>query len=81
MVPYERLLEDAIRGDPLLFVREDGVEAAWGVVDPILGNVTPLHEYEANTWGPVKTEQLMSHGDRWQSPADRRRNSREPRLC
>jgi len=69
MVPYERLLGDAIRGDPLLFVREDGVEAAWGVVDPILGNVTPLHEYEANTWGPVETDQLMSDGDRWHNPA------------
>jgi glucose-6-phosphate 1-dehydrogenase len=68
MVPYERLLGDAIRGDPLLFVREDGVEAAWGVVDPILGNATPLHAYEANTWGPVETEQLMSGGDRWHDP-------------
>jgi glucose-6-phosphate 1-dehydrogenase len=68
MVPYERLLGDAIRGDPLLFVREDGVEAAWEVVDPILGNVTPLHEYEANTWGPVESEQLMSDGDRWHNP-------------
>ena len=43
MTPYERLLGDAIRGDPMLFVREDGVEAAWSVVDPILGNATPVH--------------------------------------
>jgi glucose-6-phosphate 1-dehydrogenase len=68
MMPYERLLGDAIRGDPLLFVREDSVEAAWGVVDPILGNVTPVHEYEANTWGPVETEQIMSGDDRWHNP-------------
>jgi glucose-6-phosphate 1-dehydrogenase len=53
MLPYERLLGDAIHGDSLLFVREDGVEAAWGVVDPILGNVTPVRDYESDTWGPA----------------------------
>jgi glucose-6-phosphate 1-dehydrogenase len=68
MMPYERLLGDAIRGDSLLFVREDGVEAAWGVVDPILGNVTPVHEYEPNTWGPVETEQIMAGDNRWHNP-------------
>ncbi len=68
MLPYERLLGDAIRGDPQLFVREDGVEAAWGVVDPILGNVTPVHEYEANTWGPAEAEQMMSGDDHWHNP-------------
>jgi glucose-6-phosphate 1-dehydrogenase len=68
MMPYERLLGDAIRGDSLLFVREDGVEAAWGVVDPVLGNVTPVHEYEANTWGPVETKQVISGDDRWHDP-------------
>ena len=40
---------DRIRGDATLFVREDCVEAAWSVVDPILGNATPVHEYEPNT--------------------------------
>ncbi|HLJ27606.1 MAG TPA: glucose-6-phosphate dehydrogenase [Candidatus Angelobacter sp.] len=68
MLPYERLLGDAIRGDPQLFVRQDGVEAAWSVVDPILGNVTPVHEYEAKTWGPVEAEQLISGGGRWHDP-------------
>jgi glucose-6-phosphate 1-dehydrogenase len=81
MVPYERLLGDAIRGDPLLFVREDGVEAAWGVVDPILGNVTPLHEYEANTWGPVETDQLMSDGDRWHNPQPTAEETQPIRDC
>ena len=51
MIPYERVLGDAIRGGPRLFVREDGVEAAWGVVDPFLGKVEPVHEYESNSWG------------------------------
>lgn len=51
MAPYERLLGDAMHGDPLLFAREDAVEAAWRIVDPILDNVTPLHSYEPGTWG------------------------------
>ena len=49
ILPYGRLLSDAIRGDPLLFARMDGVEAAWRVVDPILENITPVYEYEPNT--------------------------------
>ena len=52
MTPYERLLGDAIRGDVTLFGREDGVEAEWSVVDPILRNSTAVHEYESTTWGP-----------------------------
>jgi glucose-6-phosphate 1-dehydrogenase len=68
MLPYERLLGDAIRGDPLLFVRQDVSEAAWSVVDPILGDATPLHEYEANTWGPIEAEQILASGDRWHDP-------------
>jgi glucose-6-phosphate 1-dehydrogenase len=44
MPPYERLFGDAMRGDPSLFAREDSVEAAWNVLDPILGPVTPLVE-------------------------------------
>jgi glucose-6-phosphate 1-dehydrogenase len=68
MLPYERLLGDAIRGDSLLFVREDGVEAAWGVVDPILGNVAPVHEYEPNTWGPVQAEQIIAGDGGWHNP-------------
>ena len=68
MMPYERLLGDAIRGDSMLFVRQDVSEAAWGVVDPILGDVTPLHEYESNTWGPIEAERILSSGDRWHDP-------------
>lgn len=48
---YERLLTDAMRGDQLLFVREDAVEAAWSIVDPILDNAVPLHNYNPGTWG------------------------------
>ena len=49
MPPYERLLGDAMRGDASLFAREDSVEAAWRVVDPVLGNVTPVYRYKPNT--------------------------------
>lgn len=68
MTPYERLLGDAIRGDPTLFVCEDGVEASWRVVDPILGNVTPAHEYEPDTWGPVEADQIIAADGGWRNP-------------
>jgi glucose-6-phosphate 1-dehydrogenase len=72
MTPYERLLGDAIRGDGMLFVRQDSVEAAWAAVNPVLGNVSPLHEYEPNTWGPVEADRLIapnSDGDgAWRNP-------------
>jgi glucose-6-phosphate 1-dehydrogenase len=66
--PYERLLGDAIRGDAMLFVREGVVEAAWRVVDPVLGNTTPVHEYEPNTWGPAEADQLTVAGGGWHNP-------------
>ena len=66
MTPYERLLGDAIRGDAMLFVREDSVEAAWRVVDPVLGNATPVHEYEPNSWGPA--DQIVAGDGGWHNP-------------
>ena len=68
MPPYERLLGDAMRGDPTLFAREDGVEAAWRVVEPILGNVVPLHGYEPGTWGPSDADRLIDDGGTWHAP-------------
>jgi glucose-6-phosphate 1-dehydrogenase len=65
---YERLLGDAMRGDALLFVREDVVEAAWAIVEPILGNVTPVHEYAPGTWGPEEAEELASVIGGWHNP-------------
>jgi glucose-6-phosphate 1-dehydrogenase len=67
MTPYERLLGDAIRGDAMLFVREGVVEAAWRVVDPVLGNKTPVQEYEPNTWGPGEANQIIVADGGWQS--------------
>jgi glucose-6-phosphate 1-dehydrogenase len=66
--PYERLLTDAMRGDALLFVREDAVEAAWSVVEPILGQATPLHMYEQDTWGPSEAEGLARDVGGWRNP-------------
>src|SRR5258707_14310670 len=66
--PYERLLGDAMRGDPALFVREDSVEAAWSVVDPVLGNVTPVYEYAPNTWGPPEADRIVEGDGGWHNP-------------
>lgn len=69
MTPYERLLGDALHGDAALFTRGDTVEAAWRVVDPVLGNAVPVTSYEPDTWGPAAAEQLMADGDQWHNPA------------
>ena len=71
---YERLLTDAMKGDPTLFVREDAVEAAWKVVDGILDNVTPVHPYEPGTWGPDRGEPPDASASR---AGTTRRRSRE----
>jgi glucose-6-phosphate 1-dehydrogenase len=68
MTPYERLLGDALRGDPTLFAREDQIEAQWRIVDPVLGDVTPVHEYEPNTWGPAEAASLMEDPGGWLNP-------------
>ena len=60
MDAHERLLSDAIVGDGTLFAGQDGVEAAWAVVQPILGLVTPVHEYQPGTWGPAEAEKLTA---------------------
>ncbi len=66
--PYERLLGDAMAGDGTLFAREDGVEAAWAVVEPILGSTVPLYEYEPGTWGPSEAARLTAHIGGWHCP-------------
>ncbi len=66
---YERLLDDAMDGNPTLFARQDGVEAAWAVVDPVLGNATPVHEYPQGSWGPVEADRLTDGSRPWHNPA------------
>jgi glucose-6-phosphate 1-dehydrogenase len=65
---YERLLGDAMAGEPLLFAREDGVEEAWRVVDPILRKHEHVHMYEQKTWGPDEADALLPAGDFWHNP-------------
>ena len=65
---YERLLGDAIEGDPTQFSRESSVEEAWRIVDPILGDATPLAEYEPDTWGPPGVERDLAPEGGWHNP-------------
>jgi len=58
-----------MRGDPLLFVRQDAVEAAWAIVDPILGpDTTPLHSYPNGSWGPPEADRLVADIGGWHNP-------------
>ena len=70
---YERVLSDAMAGDATLFAREDYVEEAWRIVDPILKAGGPVLEYEKGTWGPNDVEQRVSPPGGWHNPvaADR----------
>jgi glucose-6-phosphate 1-dehydrogenase len=67
---YTRLLENAIAGDPTLFTREDGVEAAWRVVDPILNDASSPFPYEPYTWGPGEADELIRDAGGWELPRD-----------
>ncbi len=65
---YERLLTDAMHGDAMLFVREDAVEAAWALVEPILADATTLHYYEPGSWGPGEANRLAVDVGGWHNP-------------
>ncbi len=69
MGAYERLIGDAIDGDPTLFTREDAVIEAWRIVDPLTRLKTPLHRYAQGSWGPEEAEGLGKPGHRWRAPA------------
>ncbi|MDB4967780.1 MAG: Glucose-6-phosphate 1-dehydrogenase [Myxococcales bacterium] len=66
--PYARLLADALRGDPMLFATAAAVEAEWRIVDGVLGDVTPLYEYDPRTWGPPEVERLIVPPIGWRNP-------------
>jgi glucose-6-phosphate 1-dehydrogenase len=68
MDAYERVLADALEGDATLFAREDYVEEAWRIVDPVLKAVTPIHEYEPNTWGPSEVDHTVMPPGGWHNP-------------
>ncbi len=68
MDAYERVLGDAMAGDATLFAREDYVEEAWRIVDPVLKAGTPVYPYEPNSWGPSEVDQQVSPVNGWQNP-------------
>jgi glucose-6-phosphate 1-dehydrogenase len=70
MEPYERLLGDAMRGDPILFARQDAVEAAWGIVDRLIHNPGPLFEYEPGSWGPHQADRMVADVGGWNNPVE-----------
>jgi glucose-6-phosphate 1-dehydrogenase len=66
--PYERLIGDASRGDTALFTRDDVVEAAWRVIDPILHAAPPVETYAPGTWGPAAARRIVAGGEGWHDP-------------
>lgn len=68
MDAYERVLHDAMVGDATLFAREDYVEEAWRIVDPLLKMDTPVYDYEPGTWGPAQVEEGIVPPGGWHDP-------------
>jgi len=66
--PYERLLGDAMAGDATLFARQDVVEAAWAIVDPVIHGPSPMFEYEPGSWGPPQADRLVADVGGWNTP-------------
>jgi len=68
MEAYERVLTDAMAGDPTLFARQDYVEEAWRIVDPVLKMATPVYPYDPHTWGPSEVESKVVPPGGWDIP-------------
>jgi glucose-6-phosphate 1-dehydrogenase len=68
MDAYERVLRDAMAGDATLFAREDYVEEAWRIVDPVLKASNPVYEYDPGTWGPAEVDKRIVPADGWNNP-------------
>ena len=68
MRPYDRLIGAALDGDRWLFAGQEAVEAAWEIVDPVLGDAVPVHPYARGTWGPEEADRLLPGGDTWHDP-------------
>jgi glucose-6-phosphate 1-dehydrogenase len=65
---YERLIGDALKGDATLFAREDGVEEAWRIVDPVLRKPSPVHVYQRGSWGPTEAGKMTEKLGGWHAP-------------
>jgi glucose-6-phosphate 1-dehydrogenase len=68
MTPYERLLGDAMRGDPTLFARQDSVEVAWDIVDRLLASGPQAERYAPGSWGPAEAERMTERYGGWYDP-------------
>jgi glucose-6-phosphate 1-dehydrogenase len=68
--PYDRLIGAALGGQRWLFASEDTVEAAWRVVDPVLGDGVEVHPYQRGSWGPARAASLLPDGETWYDPAN-----------
>jgi glucose-6-phosphate 1-dehydrogenase len=68
--PYQRLLADALRGDQALFARQDGVDEAWRIVDPVLSGPPTAHPYRPGSWGPEATRSLRPTAGSWATGPD-----------
>jgi glucose-6-phosphate 1-dehydrogenase len=68
MDAYERLIGDAMAGDSTLFARQDLVETAWAIVDPLLREPCPMYEYEPGSWGPSEADRLVTGVGGWNTP-------------
>jgi glucose-6-phosphate 1-dehydrogenase len=69
LLPYEELLDNAIHGDQIRFAREDYVEEAWRILQPVLDNAISLCFYDPGTWGPAQANALTSTAGGWRNPS------------
>ena len=77
MEAYEELLDDAMHGNQMHFARQDYVEEAWRIVDPVLDNATPVHPYQPGTWGPSEADALAPPDSGWANPRYRQTRDKE----
>ena len=75
---YERLIGDALQGDPLLFTRADAVESMWAIADPLVAAGTPVVEYEPGSWGPAEANRLAADIGGWENAGHRRSFTASP---
>jgi glucose-6-phosphate 1-dehydrogenase len=71
MEAYERVLVDALAGDQTLFARQDYVEEAWRIVDPVFKTGSPIHSYQKGTWGPREVDEIVCPPGGWVNPTAR----------
>jgi glucose-6-phosphate 1-dehydrogenase len=69
MRPYDQLIGAALDGERWLFARQDTVESAWEIVDPVLGDAVPVHPYARGSWGPKEADRLLTGRETWYDPA------------